>query len=87
MPVAWYRTVEAYQDAEFNTLTYILDGGEEYVEICFWLDGENADAEADAIIRTLGVSPVAGAEEPAEGADEDGADPVETDESADVTGE
>ena len=82
VPAAWYRTVEAYQDAEFNTLTYILDGGDEYVEICFWLDGENADAEADAIIRTLGVSPVAGAEEPAEGADA-----VETDESADVTGE
>ncbi|MBR2798042.1 MAG: hypothetical protein IKE17_09915 [Clostridia bacterium] len=82
VPAAWYRTVEAYQDAEFNTLTYILDGGEEYVEICFWLDGENADAEADAIIRTLGVSPVAGTEEHAEGADA-----VETDESADVTGE
>ena len=68
VPAAWYRTVEAYQNAEFNTLTYILDGGEEYVEICFWLDGDNADAEADAIIRTLSVSPAAEpapAEEPA----------------------
>ena len=65
VPAAWYRTVEIYQDAEYNTLTYILDGGEEYVEICFWLDGENADAEADAIIRTLSISPAA--EEPAEG--------------------
>ena len=55
IPAAWYRTVEVYQDAEFNTLTYILDGGEEYVEIVFWLDGENADAEADAIIRSLSV--------------------------------
>jgi hypothetical protein len=55
IPAAWYRTVEVYQDAEFNTLTYILDGGDEYVEIVFWLDGENADAEADAIIRSLSV--------------------------------
>jgi gas vesicle protein len=50
---AWYRTVEEYNNATFDTLTYILDGGDEYVEICFWLDGDTADAEADAIIRTL----------------------------------
>ena len=50
---AWYRTVEEYNDVAFDTLTYILDGGDEYVEICFWLDGDTADAEADAIIRTL----------------------------------
>jgi len=53
IPAGWYRTVEEYQDTRFNTLTYILDDGEEYVEVCFWLDGENADAEVDAIIRTL----------------------------------
>ncbi len=56
IPAAWYRTVEVYQDASFNTLTYILDGGDEYVEIVFWLDGDNADAEADAIVRTLSIS-------------------------------
>jgi len=48
----------------FNTLTYILDGGNEYVEVVFWLDGETADAEAEAIIRTLnrddGNAPVDG---------------------------
>ena len=53
IPAAWYRTVEEYQDVAFNTLTYILDGGNEYVEVVFWLDGDNADAEADAIIHTL----------------------------------
>ena len=53
IPAARYRTVEEYQDVAFNTLTYILDGGNEYVEVVFWLDGETADAEADAIIRTL----------------------------------
>ena len=56
IPAAWYRTVEVYKDTSFNTLTYIMDGGDEYVEIVFWLDGENADAEADAIIRTLSIS-------------------------------
>ena len=56
IPAAWYRTVEAYKDTEFNTLTYILDAGDEYVEVVFWLDGENADTEADAIIRTLSES-------------------------------
>ena len=40
VPAAWYRTVEEYQNAAFNTLTYILDGGDEYVEVCFWLDGD-----------------------------------------------
>ena len=54
VPAAWYRTVEEYQNAAFNTLTYILDGGDEYVEVCFWLDGDTADDEAKAIIRTLG---------------------------------
>ena len=67
IPAAWYRTVEEYQDVAFNTLTYILDAGNEYVELVFWLDGETADAEADAIIRTLnrddGDAP-AGAEAP-----------------------
>ena len=53
IPAASYRTVEEYQDVAFNTLTYILDGGNEYVEVVFWLDGDTADAEADAIIRTL----------------------------------
>lgn len=60
IPAAWYRTVEEYKGTEFNTLTYIMDAGDEYVEVVFWLDGENAGAEADAIIRTL--SEDAGAE-------------------------
>ena len=44
-PVCWYRTVEEYDEAEYNTLTYILDAGDEYVDVVFWLDGENADPE------------------------------------------
>ncbi len=50
---AWYRAVEAYDDQEYATLTYVLEDGDEYVEITFWLDGEDAEQEAQAIIETL----------------------------------
>ena len=51
--VAWYRATETYEGASYQTLTYALDGGDEYVEIAFWLDGETAEQEARAIIDTL----------------------------------
>ena len=52
--VAWYRAVETYDGKDYATLTYALEDGDSYVEIVFWLDGENAEAEAQAIIHTLG---------------------------------
>ena len=56
IPVAWYRAVEEYDEAEYDTITYVMDAGDQYVEIVFWLDGEDANAEAEAIMSTL--SPV-----------------------------
>ncbi len=50
---AWYRAVETYEGADYTTLTYVLEDGDQYVEIAFWLDGENAEQEAQAIINTL----------------------------------
>ena len=50
---AWYRAEETYDGQEYETLTYVLDGGDEYVEIVFWLDGESAQAEADQIMNSL----------------------------------
>ena len=50
---AWYRAVETYDGAEYTTLTYVLEDGDQYVEIAFWLDGESAEQEAQAIINTL----------------------------------
>ena len=50
---AWYRATETYEDVEYTTLTYVLEDGDQYVEIAFWLDGENAEQEAQAIIDTL----------------------------------
>ena len=38
---------------QYETLTYVLDGGDEYVEIVFWLDGDSAQAEADQIMSSL----------------------------------
>lgn len=51
--VAWYRAEEIYEDQKYVTITYALEDGDEYVEITFWLDGETAEEEAQAIINTL----------------------------------
>ncbi len=50
---AWYRATEAFDGLEYTTLTYVLEDGDDYVEIAFWLDGEDAEAQAKAIIETL----------------------------------
>ena len=50
---AYYRTVESYDGEEYATLTYVFEDGEDYLEICFWLDGENAEAEVKNILDTL----------------------------------
>ena len=49
----WYRATETYEGQEYTTLTYVLEDGDDYVEIAFWLDGDTAEQEAQAIIGTL----------------------------------
>lgn len=49
----WYRSKESYEDEEFDTLTYVLLDGENYVEIDFWMEGDTTDADVQAIINTL----------------------------------
>jgi hypothetical protein len=51
---AWYRAMETYEGKEYTTLNYLFETGDQYVEIVFWLDGETAEEEAQAIINTLG---------------------------------
>ena len=41
------------EETSYRTLTYIIDDGEYLAEIVFWLDGETAEAEAEAIISSL----------------------------------
>lgn len=53
VPVAWYHAVEEYEEGEYDTVTYIIDAGDEFVEVVFWLDGLTAEAEADYIIHNL----------------------------------
>ncbi|MBR6890814.1 MAG: hypothetical protein IKN05_07460, partial [Clostridia bacterium] len=55
-PAAYYRMVEEYEEAEYETLTYVMDAGEAFIRIVFWLDGEDAERQADEIIHTLAVS-------------------------------
>ena len=50
---AWYRATENYDGQDYETVTYILDGGDEYVEIVFWMDGDSAQEEADQIMNSL----------------------------------
>ena len=51
---ASYRAKQAYAGQEYETLTYIIDGGAEYIKIVFWLDGASAEAEAEEIVSSLG---------------------------------
>ena len=51
--VGYYRSVEAFEDEEYNVITYAFEDNGEYVEVAFWLDGDTAEAEVDAIINTL----------------------------------
>ena len=50
---ALYNAVEENGGVEYTTATYIIDNGDEFVEIVFWLDGETAEAEVEAILSTL----------------------------------
>lgn len=50
---AYYNAVEESEGTEYNTVTYMIDNGDEFVEIVFWLDGETAEAEVSAILATL----------------------------------
>ncbi len=53
IPAASYYAVETYDDETYATLTFVLEAGDDYVEIAFWLDGDTAEDEAMAIIETL----------------------------------
>ncbi|MBE5806937.1 MAG: ATP-binding protein [Clostridiales bacterium] len=83
IPVGWYRTVEEFEDGEYETITYVMDDGDEYVEIVFWLDGFTAESEAHAIIGTLTDTRAAAASVDQAAALPEGVTPVTWDVSAD----
>lgn len=50
---AVYRSTDESNGQEYSTLNYIIDGEKGYVFIVFWLDGEDAEPKAKAIIDSL----------------------------------
>ena len=53
VPVSYYRAMESYEGETYRILVFALDGGENYLTIRFWLDGDTAADEAMSIIRTI----------------------------------
>ena len=51
--VAYYTATEESEGTDYNTVTFIVEDGNDFVEIVFWLDGENATDIVDAIIGSI----------------------------------
>ena len=51
--IAYYNAVEESEGASYNTVTFIMEDGNDFVELVFWLDGENATEIVDAIIGSI----------------------------------
>ena len=51
--VAYYTATEESEGTDYNTVTFIVEDGDDFVEIVFWLDGENATDIVDAIIGSI----------------------------------
>ncbi|MER2152289.1 MAG: hypothetical protein ABS900_11805, partial [Candidatus Limivicinus sp.] len=51
--VGTYLSREVYDGIEYDVMTALIEDGDDYVEIVFWLDGENAEQEATDILNTL----------------------------------
>lgn len=51
--LVYYYANEEYQGTNYDTVTYIAEDGDYFIEIVFWLDGEDAEIEADEILNSL----------------------------------
>lgn len=51
--LVYYYATEEYNGQLYDTVTYIAEDGDYFIEIVFWLDGENAEVEADEILNSL----------------------------------
>lgn len=51
--VGSYKSRETYDGIEYDVLVALMEDGDEYVEVVFWLDGENAERDARNILGTL----------------------------------
>lgn len=48
-----YKDVEEEEGTTYNTITCIMEDGDDFVEVVFWLDGDSAEWEANLILNTL----------------------------------
>lgn len=48
-----YKDVEEEDGVSYNTVTCIMEDGDDFVEVVFWLDGDSAEWEATLILNTL----------------------------------
>lgn len=53
--VGTYKSREVYGGIEYDVMSALIEEGEDCIEIVFWLDGENAEQEAAAILSTLSL--------------------------------
>lgn len=51
--LVYYYAKEDYEGSQYNTVTYIAEDGDYFIEIVFWLDGDDAEIEADEILNSL----------------------------------
>ena len=51
--LAKYYSTEEYDGKSYRCVTYIFEAGDDFAEIAFWLDGEDAEGLADRIIFSL----------------------------------
>ena len=51
--LAKYYSTEVFEENSFRCVTYILEAGDDFAEIAFWLDGEGAEDLADQIILSI----------------------------------
>ena len=55
VPACFYEAVEESEGIEYNTVTYIMQNGDVFAEIVFWLDGDNAAELMNAMLATIAV--------------------------------
>ena len=53
LTVMKYSAVEESEGTEYTTVTIIAEDGSDFVEVVFWLDGDDAEAFVNSIIDTL----------------------------------
>ncbi|MDO5435196.1 MAG: hypothetical protein Q4G19_02395 [Clostridia bacterium] len=55
----FYDATEEFDGTEYATATFMMENGDVFAEIVFWLDGDNAEETAAAILATVAVKETA----------------------------